>query len=136
MLSNPKHGWCNVNIGDFKGSASYLEDVPFNCVDAFISYFTKSNNINSIAITFDEEGNDFILVCDYYDTYVIINRDKQKIKYIEDIDIRQLAIELLEDLERDFDAWVNWLSYDEPDEGREENLRNRIEELRELVNEF
>lgn len=136
MLVNPKHGWCNVNIGDFKGTASYLNDVPFNCLDAFISYFTKSNCINSIAICFDEEGSDFILVCDYYDTYIIINRNKQKLKHVKDINIQQLAIELLEDLERDFDAWVNWLCYDEPEKDRADELRLRIEKLKQLVKEF
>lgn len=28
MITNPRCGWCNFELGDFKGSPSYLTDVP------------------------------------------------------------------------------------------------------------
>jgi hypothetical protein len=137
MLSNPEYGWCNVKIGDFIGNASYLMDVPFNCLNSFITYFTKGNDINSVAIAFDEEGSEFTVVSSFDGTFVIIERDEfPSLKHFYDINIKQLANELTEDLERDFDKWVDWECYDEPEEGREEKLRLGIEELKQLVQQF
>ncbi|MBU5331737.1 hypothetical protein KQI61_05970 [Anaerocolumna aminovalerica] len=137
MLSNPEHGWCNVKIGDFEGVASYLTDVPLNCLAAFIQYFDRSSNINSTSVYFDEEGTEFYIVFDYYSTYIIIERkEKPELKYIDDIGIKQLAHELIEDLERDFDKWVDWECYDEPEDGRSEKLRLGLIELKKLMEEF
>ena len=36
MLSNPKAGWCELKIGNFKGTPSYLTDVPIDMLTAFI----------------------------------------------------------------------------------------------------
>ena len=137
MLSNPKHGWCNVKIGDFKGVASYLTDVPFNCLAAFIQYLDRSSNINSVSVYFDEEGTEFYTVFNYCNTYIIIEREENpELKYLNNIGIKQLANELIEDLERDFDKWVNWECYDEPKEGRAEELRLGIIKLKQLKEEF
>lgn len=138
MLSNPDAGWCNVKIGDFEGEASYLTDIPFVCLNSFIQYLTKGNNINSISMYFDEEGTEFFLVCDYYITYIIIERDETpELKYYNNIGIKQLANELIKDLERDFDSWVKWdcCGEEEPEEGRSDELKLKIEELKKLVKE-
>lgn len=136
MITNLKNGWCRVKIGDFEGEAGYLTDIPFNCLTAFIQYFDRSSNMNSVSVYFDEEGTEFYTVFDYYNTYIIIDReDKPELKCI-DICIKQLSKELIEDLERDFDAWVNWECYDEPEEGRAEELRLGIIKLKKLVEEF
>jgi hypothetical protein len=137
MLTKPEHGWCNVEIGDFTGWASYIMDVPFNCLNSFISYFTKGKDINSVAIAFDEEGSEFTVVSNYYSTYVIIERDETPVlKYFSDIDIKQLANELINDLEMYFNEWVNFECYDEPNKDREDKLRSGIDTLRILVDEF
>lgn len=137
MLSNPNAGWCNVKIGDFEGVASYLTDVPFNCLAAFIQYFERNNNINSVSVYFDEEGTEFRVVFDYWSTYIIIERDENpELKYIDNVSIKQLSKELIEDLERDFDCWVNWECYDEPEEGRADELRLGIIKLKKLMEEF
>lgn len=137
MISNPDAGWCNVKIGDFEGVASYLTDVPFNCLVAFTQYFDRSNNINSVSVYFDEEGTEFYTVFDYYSTYIIIEREeKPELKYLNDVGIKQLAKELIEDLERDFDKWVDWKCYGEPQDGRAEELRLGIEKLKQLLKEF
>ena len=53
MISNPRFGWCNFELGDFKGSPSYLTDVPVDLLDAFIDYHTKGYGV----AVFDEEGS-------------------------------------------------------------------------------
>ena len=135
LLSNPKHGWCTVEVGDFKGQASYLYDVPFNCLDAFINVFNKNTGVNCASIYFDEEGSWFYLITDTDYTYIIIEREKTEVKCF-DVNIIQLANELINDLERNFNDWVDWLCYDEPEKGRVEKLRNKIEQLKQLVEDF
>jgi len=134
MLKCPENGWCNVEIGDFVGTASYLTDVPINCLESFIQYFTKNNGVNSSSIYFDEEGSEFFLVLDYYCTYIIIDRNvNPELKYFDDIGAKQLAQELIEDLERNFEKWVDWECYHDPDKVRAELLRNKIDELKMLI---
>ena len=36
MLTKPRYGWTNLRIGDICYPASYLNDVPIDCLDAFI----------------------------------------------------------------------------------------------------
>ena len=55
MISNPRFGWCNFELGDFKGYPSYLTDVPVDLLDAFIDYHTKGYGV----AVFDEEGSYF-----------------------------------------------------------------------------
>lgn len=139
MLSNPECGWCNVKIGDFIGSASYLMDVPFNCLNSFIIYLTRGNSTNSMAIAFDEEGSEFTVVSSFDGTFVIVERGNEPtLKQYSNIDIKLLANELIEDLERDFDAWVNWECCGDykPEDGRSEELRFGIEKLKQLLKEF
>lgn len=140
MLSNPSAGWCDVKIGDFEGVASYLTDVPFNCLAAFTQYFDRSNSINSVSVFFDEEGTEFYTVFDYYNTYIIIERNEEpELKYIDNIGIKQLANELIEDLERDFDAWVNWTYLDDDDYDKNQRiyeLRTKIDTLKELIKKY
>lgn len=52
MLTIPKAGWTNVEIGKFKGRASYLTDIPFECLDAFT--FALTYNM-PMSIWFDAE---------------------------------------------------------------------------------
>lgn len=63
MISNPRFGWYNFELGDFKGSTSYLTDVPVDLLDAFIDYHTKGYGV----AVFDEEGSHFTLIDEYYE---------------------------------------------------------------------
>ena len=62
MISNPKHGWCDFKLGNFEGAPSYLTDVPFELLQAFIDYHERGSS----AIVFDEEGTEFTLILTSY----------------------------------------------------------------------
>lgn len=62
MISNPKHGWCNFDIGSFHGTPSYLTDVPSDLLEAFAKYYKEGSTVCS----FDEEGTEFLFVIDSY----------------------------------------------------------------------
>ena len=72
MFSKPCCGWTDITIKDstnkFNAPASYLTDVPNDCLDAFIQAL---QNHSSVVIDFDAEGWDYKLVCSAYDTYII-----------------------------------------------------------------
>lgn len=102
MISDPRHGWCYFKLGDFEGHPSYLTDVPIDILDAFIDYHTKGYGM----AYFDEEGTEFTLILSPYSVFIIEEKDKPLLHYYEDIDIRELENELINDIESNIDEWA------------------------------
>jgi hypothetical protein len=127
MLTKPNHGWTNLQIGDFIERASYLTDIPNDCLDAFIYALRNSN---PAVIFFDAEGWDFHLVASYYQSYIIVDKDDTKV-YVFEKTIKELAKELYEDIKNNFDDWLNWDLYDTVEE-KEENERGLKKKLSDL----
>lgn len=136
MLTKPKHGWTNVQIEDFVDRASYLTDIPNDCLDAFI--YGIENNM-PVVIYFDAEGWDYHLVASYYESYIIRERESLEIYKFEKNYI-DLAYELIRDIEDNINEWANWLSYsdythDELLQNKTE-LQNKLTKLKQVLNEF
>lgn len=106
MLSNPKAGWCELEIGNFKGTPSYLTDVPVDLLTAFINYYKKGIG----AAFFDEEGSEFNLLLSNYSAYIIYVdcENKSTLYEFPDIDIDNLAKELITDIKSNIDSWANF----------------------------
>lgn len=104
MLSNPKAGWCELEIGDFKGTPSYLTDVPVDLLTAFIDYYKKGIG----AVFFDEEGSEFNLLLSNYSAYIIYCGNESALYEFPDIDIDNLATELITDIKSNIDSWANF----------------------------
>lgn len=104
MFTKPEHGWTNLQLGNFSERASYLTDIPIDCLDAFI--YALENN-SPIAIYFDAEGWDYHLVSSYYESYIIISKDGFDLMGIEG-NFKDLAKELVNDIEIYFEDWVCW----------------------------
>lgn len=106
MLSNPKAGWCELEIGNFKGSPSYLTDVPVDLLTAFIDYYKKGIGV----AFFDEEGSEFNLLLSNYSAYIIyVDCENKSILYeFPDIDIDNLAKELIVDIKSNIDSWASF----------------------------
>ena len=63
MLSKPCHGWTIVQIGPNSiGTASYIEDVPLDLLDAFIAYFNQKTKYLPFSFVFDAEGSHFGII--------------------------------------------------------------------------
>lgn len=110
MISNPKNGWCNFKLGDFKGTPSYLTDVPFDLLTAFIDYHSKGCGI----AWFDEEGSEFTLVITPHSLFIIEEKDKPILYDFSDMKVRDIEEELINDIERDIDEWANFTYEDDP----------------------
>ncbi|MBQ3421517.1 MAG: hypothetical protein IJH34_07570, partial [Romboutsia sp.] len=121
MLSIPKYGWTNVTIEEFEGVASYLTDVPIDCLISFIN--ALENNDIPASIFFDEEGSYFTVVSRMYETYIIVEREEQPELITINKSTISLAKELIYDIESNLEEWVLWFNYyDEYAEDCEANL--------------
>lgn len=124
MFTTPEHGWTNLQLGDFSQRASYLTDIPNDCLDAFIH--ALQNNVPAI-VYFNAEGWDFYLVSSYYQTYIILDIDNVK-TFVIDKNKNNLAKELINDIEKYLEEWVNWECYDDKEETEIEKRRNELKE--------
>lgn len=128
MLSNPKHGWCDFQIGDFKGSPSYLTMVPDETLQAFIDYHKTGTGI----AWYDEEGNEFTLVINPYALYIIEEKEKPVLHDFSDLKIKELEEELIKDIESNLDEWVSNFTLSDEQEEFNENKKKLCEKLEEL----
>jgi len=104
MLTKPEYGWVYLQLGNFSERASYMTDIPNDCLDAFI--YALQNNSPTV-VYFDAEGWDFHLVASWYGSYVILDKDAVKVFEINK-NVFELAKELYEDINNNFDDWLNW----------------------------
>lgn len=143
MLINPDAGWVQIKIGEFEDRASYLTDVPIDILEGLIKLYTEHE---PVAIRFDAEGWDYIVIIDHYQTYIIDytyrtddeylnSEDEKQILTIVEICKDNLAKEFVLDIERDYDKWVHWMYYDEKDiiAERKELLDTKLLELKSLI---
>lgn len=133
MLSNPKYGWCNFTLGDFRGNASYITDVPNDTLDCFINYHIFGNGM----VYFDGEDPSFYLIIGGSSTiYLIEEKDKIILHDFSSLtSIEKLEDEMLSDLESNIDGWMNGFNIDLDDEEKieyAESLRKKIDSLRNL----
>ena len=111
MFTIPRNGWTNLNFDKISLRASYLTDIPNDCLDAFI-YALKTNN--PAIIFFDAEGYDFHLISSYYRSYIIVDKEDNNVDtYVIEKGIIELAKELVNDIQRGYDDWLNWDCDDE-----------------------
>lgn len=132
MISNPKHGWCDFELRKFKGSPSYLTDVPVDLLDAFIGYYTNGMGM----AWFDEEGTEFTLVINPYSLYIIEEKEESILHDFSEMIIEKLARELIDDIEKDLTSWsVEFVISDDQEEiaQHRNEIRQRIAKLKTLI---
>lgn len=110
MISNPKYGWLEFELGEFKADCSYIEDTPLDLLDTFISYYEDNNNCK--AAHCDEEGEEFDLFIE--GDYVCIKSTRAKYPDIlkMGMDVATLAKELIDDINRDIRGYAKEFSLD------------------------
>ena len=129
------HGWCDVTVGQFSGRASYVTDVPFDCINAAI--FSLTNN-TPFAVQFDAEGSDFIVVVDAINAFVISDDDGLTFYKCDDIIGKDdIALQIYKDISENFDSWVNFLIVDEEEKNvSADKLKAKLNELKYLLTDF
>lgn len=132
MISNPKHGWCNFNLDDcYKGTPSYLTDVPVDLLTAFIDFHEKGCG----AAWFNEEGEEFTIVLTPYSLFIIEEKDKPILHDFLEINIEELEKELIRDIEFALDDWQYFITDNNPViiENHRKLILEKIEILKKYV---
>lgn len=104
MFTKPKNGWTDILLGDFEGLGSYIQDVPVEAMDACIRALRDDVPVE---LHFDEEGSEFALTAD--ETVKIVAQGYYgPEKYEVRLSKVELIQEILEDMEKFFEDWVEW----------------------------
>ena len=87
----------------------------------------------------DEEGSGFMVVSYYNCTYVLQkdeDGEQKELLFSSDIDFRELAVEILNDIDSNYEEWIDWMSYDNeaPNLDRSELIREKMNQLKLLLN--
>lgn len=154
MLLKPSHGWTVVKIGNqIIGSASYLDDIPMDLLDTFLSYFHQENKYLPFSFLFDAEGYHFGIL-EFNDSLYTVSTDTNSeelmMKPINPVNLnldwfshsnevlKVLAKEVISDIQNYISDWVYWPDSEEElskenAEIRKYNLLQKCEELSLLV---
>ncbi len=79
MITNPSCGWCEFQLGNFRGTPSFLTDVPIELLEAFLNYKLTGRAM----VWFDEEGSEFTLVMNPYSIFIIEEKEESVLHDIE-----------------------------------------------------
>lgn len=149
MLKISGVGWANIIIeGKVVFEGSYLTDIPCDFMKALYDYFNNFDNIDkrfSSSVYVDGEG----CVANFVFSNMVYSGNGQKVFMFFpaktktgweiqafDTDPYFLAIELIEDIEKDFENWVIWGS-NNSEEGLQrarENLNYWLKKLKSVIN--
>ena len=129
MISNPKYGWCDFELGDFHGHPSYLTNVPVDLLEAFINYFKNGTGL----CFFDEEGSEFTLILKSRTILIMEENETLKFHDFSDLDTVSLAEELVADVIKNLYVWCNEFDLDI---GYRRTIEESVMNLDDLVKEL
>lgn len=126
MLSKPYAGWTTVKIEDFSAPASYVTNVPVDCMEKMIHAMKTDKEFT---VSFDAEGYEFKVISDYFNCFVIEDRDEPKLYAFRNIDTLKLAHELIQDIETYLEDWKEWEYSEEEDQEEYQENALKLETL-------
>lgn len=106
MISNPEHGWCDIQIGNWSGKLSDIDDAPVVLLNAFYNVLAiKKPEV----VCFDAEGMNYWIVFDLSDTIIITEDENCQYSVShQDINIKELSLELCNDIRSNLYEWAHW----------------------------
>ena len=134
MLTKPNFGWTRIEIENNILPASYVTDVPMDCLENMILAYRHHIDF---CVSLDAEGWTFKIISDEYMTYIIKDYIERELIVCEEVNIDNLSKELIEDIESNIDDWLLWnYSPEEIEEISEykKNLLKKIDTLKKLIN--
>ena len=125
ILTNIKYGWCDFNLGDYRGRPSYISNLPMQILSAYEEYV----KYNHCIIEFDEELTQFCLVL-WEDIVVIVDNRNDKVQsvYINKSP-REVLNKLVNEIINDIRTWAEWIAIDDTEESisrEEKRLTDKI----------
>ena len=106
MLNKPHLGSVDITIDNFSDRASYLTDVPFDLLNAFIRFYRDGN---PQTVYFDAEGWDYYIIIAWDMVFIITSKGNGGYM-LHEIVVKtdDMVRELIKDLEDNLDDWKNW----------------------------
>lgn len=90
---------------------SYIQYIPTELLDTFIKYLTETTNMEDIlSFTFDQEGNEIILISNMYRTY-IINNENENLN-ISEMSVIEFIRWSVEEFNKNLDDWANFCNFE------------------------
>lgn len=137
MLEKPDCDWTYIALGEDKYPASYLTDVPMDCLISMINALKYGL---PFCVDFDTEGSYFVVMCSSYiydDTQVIIYEEKETVKTYN-ITLETLARELYNDINDNINSWELWDYCGDEEEAKtntiyKTELQSKLKELKQLI---
>lgn len=148
MIGKPQFGWSKITIAGknqtWSDRISYLDDVPFDLLHALID---SCKNHRPVAVKFDAEGYEYIIVFEWVSVYVIyqgsniiqcLSKDKTQQTSLVAIDAKRadVATELIADIREATAEWAEFWYDAIPETNEKEELEQRKEELLKLCDEL
>ena len=111
MISNPEHGWCDFDLGDFHGTPSYITNVPVDLLQAFSDAIHNGYGM----AWFNEEGSEFTLVITPYSLFIIEENEEGEafLHDFSDLNISELAQEVVTDVKTNIAVWSRFSAFDD-----------------------
>ena len=131
MLGKPQYGWTEITIGDYQDRAGFLTDVPFDFLDAMIASYKRRNT--PFCVRCDAEGFEYSIVCNEGCDCQINIKSRPPI-LIQGVCKRELAKEIIDDIESSIDDWATWRDTESVViEARKKMLGELTKELRKII---
>lgn len=112
-------GWCLVKLGDIYSRASYLTDVPYDCLKSMINAIKNDEDFH---VEFNGEGWEFEVRADNEQCYFnFIHGEKHAFDTMNKYDLAKL---ISRDIRQDLSSWESW---------SRESIEPLLDELKELI---
>lgn len=117
MLSYPESGWSKITIGSWSERCSYLNDIPVKLLYSTESVLRTGRPHVQV---FDAEGWKYLIVFERRCIHIIeetYNDNKDGWNHYDfNVDLRDVAKELIADIKDQLDGWVHWVCYSDEDD--------------------
>lgn len=132
MIKNDGYGWATVSIGGFQDTASYITDVPIDCLNAFINAFRYQL---PACVQFDAEGYTYILIATWDEALVCMQKESACDYTVRcSTNLYLLANELIRDIEDNEYSWSMFCDCDSDNiENDAAKIVDKLDELRSYV---
>lgn len=139
MLSKPNAGWTVITVGKMKFNASYMTDIPIDCLTAAKNYLS-GDPLLALCFDMEEEGILYVL-SDKLGTFVITETNEwdDDIKYKMEcigVSAETLIDEIIQNINIYIKEWADWLCYEEPDPDKRVEIEKLLKEASEAQKKY
>lgn len=138
MLSKPKNGWTDFELGKNSYKLSYLTDVSIDWLDSAIDGL---KNTKPFVVRGFLEPLRVMCVVSFWNVHLFVESDEDDVLDTNESNYEIIHMNMIEfckhlynDINDNLQEWINWFCDDEYDlEKREKELIKRLEKLRDLI---